>query len=42
MLLDQALEKFPFTLKLHDGTNVTIRLLGLDLKTGEEYLGAGG
>jgi len=27
---------------LRDGTNVTVRPLGLDLKTGEEYLGVGG
>ena len=39
MLLDQALEKFPFTLELRDGTNVIIRPPGLDLKTDEEYGG---
>ena len=32
MLLDQALEKFPFTLELRDSANGTIRPLGLDLK----------
>ena len=42
MLLDQALEKFPFTLELRDSANGTIRPPGLDLKTDEEYLGVGG
>jgi hypothetical protein len=34
--------KISVPLKLPDGTNVTVRPPGLDLKTDEEYLGVGG